>query len=335
MTLCFQLLPNPNAYYQQALRTLAVTELDCMLRSLGIAAEIAPRVLGGADFLCFDAALTDGQLATLSRHSSLLLMAEEKDGLLLPLDVPRPVYLPRDCAEIPKYKGKTGTTFTRMLLNLALSASGSLEKPRTTVLDPMCGRGTGLFVALESGCDAVGADVDTNDLRECMNWFSRYMTHGRFKHSLRQDSLTGPEGGTPRAVYTFADTKEHDRSGDTRTLTLLNGDTATCARLLKKTRADALICDLPYGIQHAPQRGRRPEDFGQLLFRALPAWRDALRKGGAMAVSFNVLTLPRNRFIALAEAAGLTVLNEAPYGRCEHFVEQAVHRDILVCRRDD
>lgn len=331
MKFCFQLLPNPNAYYQQALHDLGRTELLCMLRSISCDADVTVEKIGGADFFCFDADLSDAQLTILSRHSALLLLAAQENDLLRPLPIVRPEWLPRECAEIPKYKGKTGTTFTRMLVNMALSASGSLEKEIPVVFDPMCGRGTTLFAAMESGCNAIGADVDTNDLRECMNWFSRYLTHERFKHSLKQDSLSGVKGGTPRAVYTMADTKEHYQEGNVRTLTLLSGDTAVCSQLLKKAKADALVCDLPYGIQHAPQGSRKPEPFERLLERALPEWKNVLRPGSAMALAFNVLTLPRNRLIGLAEAAGLTVLKEPPYGRCEHFVEQAVHRDVVVC----
>ena len=63
-----------------------------------------------------------------------------------------------DLPGILKYKGKTNETFTQLLVNLAWLAGGMPEKVH--ILDPMCGRGTTLFIALNRGWDATGSDVD-------------------------------------------------------------------------------------------------------------------------------------------------------------------------------
>ena len=75
-----------------------------------------------------------------------------------------------------------------------------------------------------------------------------------------------------------------------RTLMLAEGDSGLVGDLLKKRPADLLVCDLPYGVQHAPQNGKKAESFPKLLERILPAWRWALKPGGAAAISFNTLT---------------------------------------------
>ena len=87
--------------------------------------------------------------------------------------------------------------------------------------------------------------------------------------------------------------------------------------------------DLPYGVQHAPQAGRRPESFRSLLARALPCWQKALLPGGVAAVSFNTLTFPAQQVIDIAREAGWTLLEDACLTHLRHEVEQAVVRDVV------
>lgn len=333
MTYAFQLLPNPNTHYNESLRVLSVKELGAMLSAMNLSAEIRVENVGGADFLLFEAGeLSADALTRLGRHSSLLLMAEYTDGLLRPLPVDRTPYLPKELAEVLKYKGKTGTAFTRMLINLAMSASeGPVKAPgKTLLLDPVCGRGTTLYCAMEQGINAVGIDTDKTDLREAMTYLDRFLTRARMKHACKQSALTCGKQSVPQAEYILADDKEHYQAGDTRSLRLLLADTGLAGQLLRKTPADLLVADLPYGIQHAPQAGQKPESFEKLCARVLPQWRAAMRKGAGAAISFNTLTLPRRKLTELMTAAGFRVLEEEPYGCFEHFVEQAVTRDVVV-----
>lgn len=335
MNYCFQLLPHANIRYQESLITLGQAELSCMLEALQIHTEVTVAPIGGVPFLCFDAPeLTPAQLAALSAHSALMLLCVREGELLRPLNKADTDYLPRDLAEVLKYKGKTSAVFTHMMINLALSVTrGKGDKP-LTVLDPLCGRGTTCFVALQQGMNAVGVDVDRRDLKEAADYFSRYLQYHRLKHRLDQGSRTAKGHSVPDALYTLADTKEHFQAGDTRSLRLLLGDTGLTGLLLKKSPADLLVADLPYGVQHAPQDGRRPENFAGMLRRVLPSWKDALRSGAGMAISFNTHTLPRQQLAELVAAAGFEVMTEAPYASFEHFVEQAVNRDVLVARKN-
>ena len=52
---------------------------------------------------------------------------------------------------MPKYKGKTNEAFTMHLINQALCAAKLPEGRPVTLLDPMCGRGTTLFQAVNRG----------------------------------------------------------------------------------------------------------------------------------------------------------------------------------------
>lgn len=335
MIYCFQLLPHANIRYQESLEQLGKAELSCMLSALSISADVQLTHLGGAPFLTFNVPeLTASQLYALSGHSALSFLAQQEGELLRPLSRPDRDYLPRDLAEVLKYKGKTSAVFTRMMTNLALAASRFFqqEKP-VTVLDPLCGRGTTCFTALQCGMNAVGLDVDRRDLKEAADYFSRYLQYHKLKHKLDQGSRTAKGQSVPDALYTLADTKEHYQAGNVRTLRLLLGDTGLTGPLLRKTPADILVADLPYGIQHAPQDGRKPESFAGMLRRVLPSWKEALRAGGGMAISFNTLTLPRKTLVEIISSAGFEVLDEAPFGPMEHFVEQAVVRDVVVARK--
>ena len=49
-----------------------------------------------------------------------------------------------------------------------------------------------------------------------------------------------------------------------------------------------------------------------------------------MAVSFNTLTLKKQRVIEQMARAGLTPLTEPPWEDFSHPVEQAVERDLVV-----
>lgn len=335
MNYCFQLFHHANIRYQESLNLLGSAELSCILNALHINAEVQTRVIGGAAFLCFQAPeLTPAQLAQCARHSAIGFFCTEENGLLRPLDCPENDYLPRDLAEVLKYKGKTSATFTHMMVNLARTASTMFNAAQPlTVLDPLCGRGTTLFVALQQGMNSVGMDMDRRDLKEAADYFSRYLQYHRLKHRLEQGACTAKGQSIPDAVYTLASSKQAYQARDTRTLRLLLGDTGCIGTLLKKAPADLLVTDLPYGVQHAPQAGQKPENFPGMLRRVLPSWKDALKPGAGVAVSFNTLTLPRQTLVELMDAAGFQVLTDSPFTSVEHFVEQAVTRDVVVARK--
>lgn len=341
MVFLFQLTPHANIRYREAQLKLGQAELACLLNALHIPAEVTACTVGGVSFLRFEAdALTEKQLSALSMHSAALMICEQQGGsdssiLLRPLEKVSHDYLTEDLAEVLKYKGKTSAVFTHMMINCAYAASDFFGKDETlTVLDPMCGRGTTCFVALQHGMNAVGVDIDNRDLKECADYFERYMQYHRMKHKLDQSSRTVRKHAVPAAVYTIADTKERFKEGDTRTLSLYLGDTGLTGELCKKAPAHLLVADLPYGVQHAPQDGKRTESFMQVMKRALPQWKEAVRKGGAVALSFNTLTLKKADLVQLLKDAGFTPITDAPYDDFQHFVEQAVHRDFVVARRD-
>ena len=336
MQYAFQLLPHPNVRYQSALEKLGKAELQCMLLALDVFTEPRVESIGGTPFLTFEcSALNEKALEQLSFLSSVYLWTRRDGEALIPLARPRERYLPEEMAEVLKYKGKTNAAFTSLMLNLARSQSAFFhEKRPLTVLDPLCGKGTTLYCALAQGMHAVGLDRDRKDLKEAMDFVNRSLQNQRIKHSLVQGSRSVPKGpAVPEATYTLADTREHYQAGDTRTLRFLLGDTRQVGFLMRKTPVELLVTDLPYGVQHAPEDGGRPESFETLLRKALPAWREAVRPGGAMALSFNSYTLTKRHRSAWAQEAGWLPKLDSPLDDLEHYVEQAVNRDVLICYR--
>lgn len=331
MVYSFQLWKHPNIHYQEAVHRLSRCELFSMLRSLSIEADIQQETIGPAVFLTFECrSLSREELVYLAGHSSVTFLAEKVKDLLRPLPVSPSFYLPDELPEVLKYKGKTNPAFMRMMFNTALSLTPYVHKADPVILlDPLCGRGTGLFCGMLSGVNAVGLDLDGRDLKEAADYFSRFLKLSHFKHTCCEKSETVQGKPVPVRVFSFSPSREDFSRGDVRSLSLFQGDTALAPFLMKKHPAHVLLADLPYGIQHAPQSGARPESFGALLARALPAWKKALLPGASLALSFNDLTLKPSLLRSLLTDAGFSPVVLPEYSGLSHPVEQAVHRDLI------
>ena len=320
-----------NIRYRDSANRLSRCELVSMLHALSLDCEVTLESLGGADFLTFESRpLKEDELSFLFRHSSVRFMAEKEDHLLRPLSFPEGNYLEEDLPEILKYKGKTSASFTRMVMNIALSLSpfARADSP-LTLLDPLCGKGTACFCALQSGMNAIGMDLDQKAIREAEDYFGKYLKIHMLKHSVRSWSETAGKVSLPVREFTFADSREHYQEHNTRFLRLSTGDTVLAPALCRHQPVHLLLADLPYGVQHAPQFGCKPESFGSLLARALPAWKKALVPGGVAAVSFNTLTFPTQQVIDIVRGAGWTPYTGGIFFSLRHEVEQAVVRDVV------
>ena len=302
---------------------------------MGIEAEVTLVSIGGADFMrCEAGTLTEEQLSTLRQHSSMLLACRQEGEALYPQPALPESYLPEDFPEILKYKGKTSVPFTKLLMNLAWCVCDAFPKQDVlTVLDPMCSKGTTLYCALQRGWNAIGLDKDEGDLTEADRFVEKYLQFHQLKHSREKSSLTAGGKGVQQITYSLANSKEAFKAGDTRFLQMIHADGAEAARLLKKKKVHMVVADLPYGIQHAPLAGQKPESFTHMLQRMLPQWREALVPGGTVALSFNELTLKRSQVLELMAAAGLSPMTGGPWEDFLHPVEQAVNRNLAVGKK--
>ena len=331
MVYSFELIKHANIRYRDSLVVLSRCELFAMLFRLGVSSEIREESMGGSRFLTIECReLSESEIAFLSGHSSFVFMAENKGGLLRPLPVPFSGYLPEDLPEVLKYKGKTSASFTRMMINTAASLSAFRQSETSlTFFDPVCGKGTGCFCAAEAGMNAIGLDLDRKDIREAADYFSRYLKLHKLKHEQHERSETASRQSVPLTEFVFADTKDHFRSGDCRFLRLACADTMESPALFRKAKAHIIAADLPYGVQHAPQAGSRPDTLQHFLSRVLPVWKSVLAPGGVIALSFNTLTLPSADVREALTRAGFRLPVHDIFSGLKHEVEQAVVRDVI------
>ena len=292
--------------------------------------------LGGEPFVVFETEqMTQEAWREISRHSAVCMAAEIVEGGQLRL-LERHVQsvLPDDLPHVLKYKGKTNADFTYMMLHCAKAASAfAHENGPLRVLDPMCGKATTLFCAMCEGNDAVGVETDMKSLQEAAAYYERFLKLHMLKHKRKETSHTLSKGGSAR-LMTFeaaADAQAMKQGGIQ--LELFNGDAARMSEMLKAGSCHLIVSDLPYGVQHAPKENGGMSALGRLVARVAPGCVKALKKGGALAFSFNLNTLRRKEVEKILSEAGLEVLAQPPYDDFSHWVEQAVDRDVVIARK--
>ena len=342
MTYRMLLWPHANARYQAETLGLSRAELRLMLDRVAPEASVRVDEASEMPSLVIEAPapLSDEAVAVVRRHSLLYGLFEVRpDGSFMPVAGRADATLGHDLPSILKYKGKTNELFLHLLINAALYSGDFWREDGLCFFDPMCGRATAPFIALNRGWNAVGADVDAADLREAEKFFKRYLEYHHFKFNLTRESRT-VRGKKPVPVVRFetAATPEAYKAQRRFTLDLASLDSTLAGEAFGKNSFHLIACDLPYGVAHAARPGQDLPRGGNwletLLVRSLPGWRRLLKPGGSVAVSFNAQTLRRDRLAALMADAGLEPLAGGAYDRFEHWVEQAITRDIAVARKN-
>ena len=331
MKCAFLLYPHQNVRYRQSLLTIAAAELSMTLAALGRGGEVRPVEMGGAAFLTFDCDhLTQRDVRMLSELASVYVMFTMEDAQMVPMESAHPNYIGEDLPALLKYKGKTNEMFTDAMITMALASSAFMpvHDSQLIVCDPMAGRGTTMMLALRRGYHGVGIEIGKADVKECCDYMTRYLEYHRIKHKRSETSLTvrGKCGGR-ETKFVLSDTAEHFKDGDTRTLRMICGDTRDAAALLKPQSVHLMVTDIPYGVQKGT--AGRQDSIGGTIAAALPGWQEALKPGGALAMSFNTYVTRRADLVRLCERAGLEVIATPPL---EHWVEQAVSRDVILAR---
>lgn len=336
------LSPSANHVYREATPALAAAELKV---TAPFATRIGTTAVGGADALAFSAG--DPDELVLAAQSSLLACFEEKDGWLRPLELPELKVMDDDLVTIPKYPGKTNEAFTRLLLHLTLSQisrPGPLE-----ILDPLAGRGTTLLAAWQAGHHGFGVESDAKSFDALAGYLKTYLRTKRIKHSAQVSPVRRDGRSVGRRLDAEARLDEATRDrpanpGRPRLkMTVFTGDTRDSAALFGRKRFDAIVTDAPYGIVHGaeqrgkdrrqnsqPRQGGRDRSPSALLAEAIPVWRSQLKPGGALGISWNTYTLPREELLEMLADAGLHALDEGPWLDFEHRVDSSIVRDLVV-----
>jgi len=327
------ILPAFNRVYGESSVRLTRAELAVFSdRALSATvAEVEESLIGGLPYVTFTTAspLAEPDVALLSNLSSVYALFGMEGELLRPLMM-RPLdRLSSDLLTIQKYAGKTNEHFTKLLLNVTALASDFPLDGKLSVFDPMCGRGTTLNQALMYGYDAAGLDVDGKDFDAYAGFLKTWLKNKRLKHTaetvpVRRDRVLIGR----RLTVTFGVSKESYKSGDTQHVSVVNADTLRGRDFFKPRSFHLIVTDAPYGVQHGSKGGgglsRSPLE---LIRKAAPIWAELLRPGGALGISWNTYGGTRDDLAAILEAAGLDVV---AYPDFEHWVDQAIVRDIMV-----
>ena len=334
MKYAFLLYPHQNIRYRQSLETIAKAELSMTLAALGHAGEVELSRMGGVAFLVFEAEnLTARDIRMLSQLSSVYVMFTGEGALLTPMESTHPQYIGEDLPALLKYKGKTNEMFTDAMITMALAHSSFMAAHdiQLTVCDPMAGRGTTLMLALRRGYHGVGIEIGKADVKECCDYMTRYLEFHRIKHKKSEASLTVRGGaGGKETKFTLSDSAEHFKEGDTRTLRMILGDTRDTQALLKKESVHLMVTDVPYGVQKGT--AGKQDSIGGTLSAAMGGWFSVLRRGGVLAMSFNTYVTRRADLERMCERAGFEIVTTEPL---EHWVEQAVNRDVILARKPE
>ena len=337
----YALLKNP-AYTRvsfQDSHTLAINELAVLTAGMGVT-DIRMEALGGLPYVLFDCekTLEAGALTTLSRLSFVYAIFELQGGLLKPVALNAHYFIDPEVSGILKYQGKTNELFTRLMLNLARFYAKNL--PETlNILDPLAGKGTTLFEALMQGNNAYGIEVDDKVVHESVVYLKKYLETAKFKHENHTKKTSGQgEAGkftAQRSQITIARSKEAPK--DTRHFEMVAGDTRNVAQIFKKNFFDAIVADLPYGVQHGsktaghkkkPQGGSITRSALGLVSEAMPGWARVLKPGGVIVLAWNLFLIPREALAHVLVENGF-VLPEAGVD-FSHRVDQAIDRDLMV-----
>ncbi len=363
------LRPATNRLYTKGAALLNAAELSALQNTVLPTAlrGVEPAVIGGVEYVRFEAEtdLSERDIAHLSNLSAafaLFRIVGEGDGTqLVPVTLTPVAHLDDDLLTIMRYKGKTNEQFTKLLYNVTLAAlhthAATTSGPRTPcaptspsgppdlrlahatdwqgrrlrVLDPVCGRGTSLNQGLVYGFDVDGIEIDRTAYDAYHAFLVTWLKDKRYKHQVHTMPLRrdGKVVGR-RLEIVFARDKDEYKAGDVQRVRLVNDDTVRAGEHYRKPVFDAVVADLPYGVQHASRarpdaKSRRPED---LLDAALPGWTGAMKPGAAIGLSWNTKVLKRDVLVELLGRHGLAVAPVA--ASFEHRVDAAITRDVVV-----
>ena len=297
---------------------------------------INPVELGRASGLTFASAAEPEILAPLLGQLScaLALFVESESEAAFSLHpLTETLVYGTELATTQRYRGKTNERLTRAMLNMALAAAGlSPAGPwqrRPLVLDPMCGRGTTLNWALAYGLDAVGIEPDSSALGHHDVFLKTWAKRNRLPHNHQSHRAKNAE--KRHSSLTVAPSRQAQKQGESHRVQTFKADGGDRSLPIKKGTVDLIVCDLPYGIHHESNPGALdPSDTVDLVVRMAPSWRRWLRRGGSMALAWNVRRATRADLARVLLEAGFHQPNRGEGPSMEHFVDSSITRDVIV-----
>ncbi len=328
--------PGHNRVFFDRSKALSLAELEISIKS---AENSSLKEICGTSYITFDAEMNDRVLTKLANLSSYMALFEIVDeGLLKPIAFPSKSALPDGLRSMLKYAGKTNENFTRMLINVAVGASDFSSDTKLCMLDPLSGKGTSLFEGLLMGMDVTGIEIGTKVVNEAALFFKRFLEAEKVKHRIKKDRVKTDAGLTDLIHYSYALEKDDfKREENLQRCTFAAGNSKHAHQMLKKNAFHVITADLPYGVQHSAVTAEKQSSFTRnpeaLLRGCVPSWLELLKKGGAIAVSYNQNIIAKEKIDEIFTSNGLTVMGDEPYNSFEHRVDQAIVRNVSVGKK--
>ncbi|WBW97734.1 TRM11 family SAM-dependent methyltransferase [Oceanirhabdus sp. W0125-5] len=336
----YAILANPGhnrIYFETALK-IAVSELEAIAGAYDMEInEIEEGNIGLPASICFSTnrELKKEDFRVLGFSSIFYALFEIVEGdLLRPISVPDFHTFPESMVQILKYAGKTNEQFTRLMVNLALSACNT-GSDKITLFDPMCGKGTTLYEGFIRGFDVKGVEINGIWTQEIQTYVVRFLKEGRYKHKAQKSKQSDSKGKKIANIFslTAAAEKADFNAGNVQTFELFNADTRKANLLMKKKSCDIIISDLPYGVQHGSKNDKDSNMSRSalgLLKEAIPAWYHVLKTKGSIVLSYNEFTMKYDDVADVLEENGFKVLDESPFNNYLHRVDQSINRNLIV-----
>jgi hypothetical protein len=328
--------PGHNEVYFENSKDIVINELHALASMRGLKLhDVRYETVADVTYLAFEIIDKNdtNNLDLLSRSSAFYAMfgvEDESNEKLYPIKLNNGFLFPANNSKILKYSGKTNEQFTRLMINMALSAcvtDVSVRGEAVTVLDPLMGKGTTLFEAVTMGYNSIGIDISKQYVKEVETFFIKYLETGKYKHKKSY------ENKHKLTKIMFSDTKERYDAKQTLSMQLIADDTASVREYIGSRSVDIIVCDLPYGVQHFTKSGVGQASGSRhskgMVETAMPHWAECLKRGGTVALSFNEYTTKRADLTAILEHNNLTVL-DGIYSGFSHRVDHAVIRDLII-----
>jgi hypothetical protein len=329
------LKPNTNIPYFEEMKKMCFFELQIVLNKLNISFDnMSVEALGLGYYLSFETEETLDELflSHIKNLSFYYAYFQCLEGMLKPVDIELNHYFAEDLSNRLKYSGKTNEAFTAMMLNLALYASDFDANDTLNVFDPVCGRGTTLFEAMIRGHHAFGSELNKKSVSELGQYFQRYLKEAKYKHQVvRGRAIHNKKNIGETFEASIGMSKEEVKKKTGKQLKVLRGDTTESNLYFKKQSMHVIVGDLPYGVQHMSKHEEgQTRNLEELLKASFKSWYSLLKKGGAVALSWNTYTNTRQELKAYLEEYGYQVIDDTEYMQFHHRVSQAINRDIIV-----
>ena len=342
----YLILQNPghNRVYYNYSDKLALAELTIASKSFESACDtIEIMEIAGIRYLSFNtkAPLGEKDIAIISRLSFVFAVFELNEinskEYLLPIKSGPIEFIDGKISSILKYQGKTNELFTRMMINVALMASGFDSYEKIRLLDPVAGRGTTLFESLVYGFDSFGVEIEQKPVHEAIVFFKKFLEQERLKHTFLKRKVSGKGKSDTVHIqeFEFARSKDEFKAGkNIRKFGIINADTQFSSSFFPAGSFHLIVGDLPYGIFHGSSSGRKKKSPSrnplELLESCLSEWKILLKKSGSIVLAWNSFLISRTELSELFRNEGFEVLDSHPYDLFEHKVDRSIKRDIIV-----